>query len=223
MADFSFRRRTDGRQQARRHRVQSFAYLIQVQNRGRVGLARDGDGQQVAFTQPTDEPSLVGKHAKGEPPREFRFRYGGGLPLEVEAEIIANWGEAVTASNEAIIELDPDAYPCCLNCGKLRYIDPPTCRTSRGTPVHGCQPVRTIDEVIRLGYGTCFDLAPMLASIKRQKGGDRAARINVELTGDPKIPFHMNVIDGTGAVHDAQQILQSGHGGCDCDDKEGSA
>ena len=215
MAHFSLRRRTDGRQQARRRGSEGFAYLLQPNSGGRVGLARAGDGTQVAFARPTYEPARVGKHAKGEPPSEFRFRYGGDLPLEVEAEIIANWGEAVTASNEAIIELNPDAYPTCLNCGKLRYIDPPICRTSRGTPVHGCQPVRTIDEVMRLGYGTCFDLAPMLASIKR-KGGDRAARINVELTGDPKIPFHMNVIDGTGAVHDAQQILQSGQIDCDC-------
>ncbi len=220
MANFSFRRPTDGRHQAFGLELGS-AYRVRT-NRGRVGLARDGDGQQVAVIEPT-RTSHVGKHAKGEPPREFRFRYGGGLPLETEAQIIANWGEALTASNEVLIALDPEAYPCCLNCGKLRYIDPPVCRTSRGTPVHGCQPVRTIDEVIRLGYGTCFDLAPMLAAIKRQKGGDSSARINVELTGDPKIPFHMNVIDGTGAVHDAQQILQGGHGGCDCPDDKGLA
>ena len=150
-------------------------------------------------------PARRSDHPKGI--REFRYTYAyeGN---DDQADTIEGFCEGLVRGNVSQIATDPDRYPCCLGCSDLKYVDPPICRDNRF-----CQPIKGAGPLIDSGEGTCIDLACLLAAMLRHKG-DRKARVEIEneTAYGKEIPgqYHAYVIDGKGARHDAQELVEAG-------------
>jgi hypothetical protein len=143
-------------------------------------------------------------------PRRMSFGYAVIDP-HMEADLLEGLCEGYVRANQIQILADPDAYPCCIGCGKYRYIPPKNCRiwhwrTGREVDPN-CQHVHGAYPLDRRKMGTCIDLACMLAAIYRVKEGDPGARVLIDHQIDDEgngIPgkYHALVRLGNGEIID---------------------
>lgn len=105
---------------------------------------------------------------------------------EHEADCLEALCEGFVRANQIMIRAQPDAYPCCLGCGKYRYVEPKNCRVfdwKRGRAPRvdpNCQHVWGAYGLHKRKAGTCIDLACMMAAIYREKEDEPKARVVIE-------------------------------------------
>ena len=150
-------------------------------------------------------------------PRRMSFGYGVTDP-QMEADLLEAICEGYVRANQIQIRSCPDAFPCCLGCGKYRYVPPRNCRVMHwrtGKQVDpNCQHVHGAFPLDKRQMGTCIDLACMLCAIFREKDGDTAARVLIDHQLDESgngIPgmYHALVRKGDGEIVDPQRKVES--------------
>ena len=106
---------------------------------------------------------------------------------EHEADLLEGLCEGIVRANQIQIRAEPEAYPCCLGCGKYKYVEPESCqffdwRGSRASRTidRNCQHVFGAYPLDKRRRGTCIDLACMLCAIYREKGDDLKAQVIIE-------------------------------------------
>ena len=136
---------------------------------------------------------------------------------ENEAVILEALCEGYVRANVAQMSIDPDAFPCCLSCGDIGYVEPENCKIRNwktNAPVDpNCQHVFGAVQLVRRRKGTCIDLACLLAAILRVKQGDHAARVIIEFQRDAAgnlMPgeYHAMVMTGAGEIVDPVEKTQ---------------
>ena len=130
---------------------------------------------------------------------------------EHEAQVLEAICEGFTRANVAQMQADPDAFPCCLSCGDIQYVEPENCKIRdwrTNSPVDpNCQHVFGAVQLVRRRKGTCIDLACLLAAIYRLKEQDHAARVIIDFQQDGLgrfVPgqYHAMVMRGDGSIVD---------------------
>lgn len=145
-------------------------------------------------------------------PRRMSFGYGVTSP-HMEADLLEALCEGFVRANQIQIRTEPDAFPCCLGCGKYKYVPPRNCRVYN---IRGeirdpnCQHVYGAFPLDKRQMGTCIDLACMLCAIYREKDGDAGARVLIDHQLDDEgngIPgmYHALVRKGDGEIVDPQK------------------
>lgn len=137
------------------------------------------------------------------PTREIRFRYAavdGNARHEIA--ILQIVCDALVKMNELMIRGDPSFFERDLY--GVRYIPPPSCRSSHG--VQGCQPVKGIVPLLESRQGTCIDLACAFCALRRVKYQDASAEVLV--TSDRGLPglYHTTVVYAGNQIYDPQTI-----------------
>lgn len=146
-------------------------------------------------------------------PRRMSYGYAVVHP-EMEADLLEALCEGFVRANQVQIRCDPEAFPCCLGCGRYRYVPPANCRvwhwrTGRSVDPN-CQHVHGAFPLDRRKMGTCIDLACMLAAVYREKEGDPTCRVIVDHQLDEDgngIPgkYHAMVMKTDGEIVDPVQ------------------
>jgi hypothetical protein len=133
------------------------------------------------------------------PTREIRLRYTAlDDDDEHEVAILTILCEMLVQMNVLEIRGDPGFFAADLD--GVRYIPPPSCRSTKG--VRGCQPVKGIVRLLASRQGTCIDIASALCALLREKYGDPGA--SVEVTTNDRGIFHTTVHTSTGRVFDPE-------------------
>jgi hypothetical protein len=149
-------------------------------------------------------------------PRRISFGYGVTSP-EMEAQMLEALAEGFVECNRIQIRQNPDQFPCCLSCGRYRYVEPVHCRTyhwKTGRAVDpNCQHVYGAFPLDERGKGTCIDLACMLAAIYREKDGELDTRVIIEHELDADgygIPgrYHAMVLREDGTIEDIAEFIK---------------
>ena len=161
--------------------------------------------------------------------RDLRFHFRCGDDAEFRQQV-AEFAEALTRVNTLELLKYGEDLPCCLTCGSVRYIPPPSCGTDRP-----CQEVYDALNIYQRKRGTCFDLAAERAARHRVEAIEAGAEFPAEGVAwvvvqdqvqespygpefDEVIPghYHAFVERADGEVEDPSEELQSQPAGASC-------
>lgn len=148
--------------------------------------------------------------------RRISFHYVTAT-LEQEPHLVEALCEGFVRANEIEIIADPEEYPCCIACGRVRYSAPIPCmRNGRAEP--NCQEVFGITALLRRGYGTCIELACAQCAIKRVKDGKECHVIVRHQIGANGLPipnqYHALLEYADGTIEDTTEEVKAANGGC---------
>ncbi len=169
--------------------------------------------------------------------RDLRFHFRCGDDAEFRQQV-AEFAEALTRVNTLELLKYGEGLACCLSCGGVRYIPPPSCGTDRP-----CQEVYDVLNLYARKRGTCFDLAAERAARHRVEAIEAGAEFPAEAAawvvvedqvqqspyGDEfneVVPgrYHAFVERADGAVEDPSEELQGkvGADACQCGGHDGA-